>query len=301
MALDDVAARRAVDGLADRLGMSIEEAAEGVITIVNANMANAIRSRTVQKGIDPRDYALVAFGGAGPLHGAEVAAMLDIPEVIVPAYPGITSAVGLLTTDLRYDVIKTEFQVSTDVDRERLNADFEAMESELRRQFEADGIEVAQATFERFGDLRYVGQGYELRILVPDGALDEAAIELVFERFHERHRVEYGHFFADSPIEIVNARLTGVGPTPKINEPEAPVGGSLDEAGVKTANSVFRVKDGLREFETAIYRRDRLPADQPFEGPAVILQTDSTTVVPPGWSAAVDSRGNLLLTRGGPG
>ncbi len=301
MALDDAAARRAVDGLADRLGMSIEEAAEGVITIVNANMANAIRSRTVQKGIDPRDYALVAFGGAGPLHGAEVAAMLDIPEVIVPAYPGITSAVGLLTTDLRYDVIKTEFQVSTDVDRERLNADFEAMESELRRQFEADGIEVAQATFERFGDLRYVGQGYELRILVPDGALDEAAIESVFERFHERHRAEYGHFFADSPIEIVNARLTGVGSIPKINEPEAPVGGSLDEAGVKTANSVFRVKDGLREFETAIYRRDRLPADQPFEGPAVILQTDSTTVVPPGWSAAVDSRGNLLLTRGGLG
>ena len=108
MRLDPAAARRAVGGLAVRLGLGLEEAAEGILTIVNANMANAISSRTVQKGLDPRGFALVAFGGAGPLHGAEVARALGIPRVIVPAYPGITSAVGLLTTDLKYDAVRTE-------------------------------------------------------------------------------------------------------------------------------------------------------------------------------------------------
>ena len=113
MPLDAAAATRAVQALADELGMSAREAASGIVTIVNANMANAIRSRTVQKGIDPRDHALVAFGGAGPLHGAEVAMLLSVPEVIVPPYPGITSAVGLLTSDLKYETIRTAFQVST--------------------------------------------------------------------------------------------------------------------------------------------------------------------------------------------
>jgi N-methylhydantoinase A len=111
MQLDVDAAHQVISALAAELGLSLEEAAEGILTILNANMANAIRSRTVQKGIDPRDFSLVAFGGAGPMHGAEVAEQLQIPEVIIPPYPGITSAVGLLTTDLKYDLIKTEFQV----------------------------------------------------------------------------------------------------------------------------------------------------------------------------------------------
>src|SRR6516165_11082599 len=116
MRLDPAAARRAVSELADRLGLGLEEAAEGILTIVNANMANAISSRTVQKGLDPRGFALVAFGGAGPLHGAEVAHALGIPRVIVPAYPGITSAVGMLTTCLNYDAVRAEFQAGELVD-----------------------------------------------------------------------------------------------------------------------------------------------------------------------------------------
>ncbi len=121
----------------------MNETAEGVLTIINSNMANAIRSRTVQKGIDPRTFALVAFGGAGPLHGAEVAGMLGIPEVIVPPYPGITSAMGLLTTDIKYDAIRTQFQVSGAVDLARLNADCREMETELAAQFEADHIDAS--------------------------------------------------------------------------------------------------------------------------------------------------------------
>src|SRR6202022_1939371 len=131
MRLDSDSARRAVGYLARRLGLGLEEAAEGILTIVNANMANAISSRTVQKGLDPRGFALVAFGGAGPLHGADVARALGIPEIIVPAYPGITSAVGLLTTDLKYDAVRTVFQSGEAVDLARLNRDLAAMQAEL--------------------------------------------------------------------------------------------------------------------------------------------------------------------------
>src|SRR5271169_5155919 len=169
MLLEPVAARNAVSGLAERLGLGIEEAAEGILTIVSANMANAISSRTVQKGLDPRGFARVAFGGAGPLHGAEVARALGIPEVIVPAYPGITSAVGLLTTDLKYDAVRTEFQAGNTVDLDRLDTDLAGMQRELTRQLAADGIASDDAVFERAGDLRYVGQGYELRVAFSEG------------------------------------------------------------------------------------------------------------------------------------
>jgi len=297
MSLDADAAHAAVSGLADKLGMSAEEAAEGIVTILNANMANAIRARTVQKGIDPRDYALVAFGGAGPLHGAEVAAMLDIPEVIVPPFPGITSAVGLLTTDLKYDAIRTEFQVSGDVDFERMTRDFDEMEGELRAQFERDSVNQSTVGFERFGDLRYVGQGYELRVALAEGKVTEETVDAMFERFHKLHEAEYGHFFAESPIEIVNVRITGTGPTPKIDRPEPATGGSLGAALIKTDRTLFRVGDGLKEVETAFYRREALPVEEAFDGPAIVLQTDSTTVVPPDHSATADRHGNLIIRR----
>ena len=167
MKLDEAAAHRVVEELANELGLDKIEAAEGVLTVINSNMANAIRSRTVQKGVDPREFALVAFGGAGPLHGAEVAQMLSIPEVIVPPYPGITSAMGLLTTDLKYDAIRTQFQVSGKIDLNRLNADLFEMERRLGAQFAADHLDADKLSFVRDGDLRYVGQGYELKIPFP--------------------------------------------------------------------------------------------------------------------------------------
>ena len=218
MKLDEAAAHRAIEELADALGMNKLDAAEGVLTVINSNMANAIRSRTVQKGIDPREFALVAFGGAGPLHAVEVAAMLGFPEVIVPPYPGITSAMGLLTTDLKYDIIRTEFQVSGNVDLDRLNADMAAMELQLRKQFAADHLQSAGMSFMRDGDLRYVGQGYELKIPFPGGVIGETELEEIWRRFHEAHKREYGHFFAANPIEIVNVRVVGVGPYAEARE-----------------------------------------------------------------------------------
>jgi N-methylhydantoinase A len=299
MKLDEEAANRVIEKLANELGLGKLEAAEGVLTVINSNMANAIRSRTVQKGVDPREFALVAFGGAGPLHGAEVAQALGIPEVIVPPYPGITSAMGLLTTDLKYDAIRTQFQVSGKVDLNRLNADLFEMERRLAAQFAADHLDPDGLTFVRDGDLRYVGQGYELKIPFPGGVLKNADLERVWELFHQAHQREYGHHFTGNQIEIVNVRVSGIGAMPKIQKIKPAEGGSLKAARTRAGQCMFRVAGELKSFETVFYRRPLLPVEEKFSGPAVVLQKDSTTIVPPGWSAINDRGGNLILSVNG--
>lgn len=296
MGLDAAASRAVIADLATQLGMDELETAEGVLTILNANMANAIRSRTVQKGIDPRDFALLAMGGAGPLHGCEVAAMLQIPEVIVPPFPGITSAMGLLTADVKYDAIRTQFQVSSTCDLDRINTDFETMEAELASRFAEDGIDAKQVSFARFGDLRYVGQGYELKVPFSDEVLDDEGLCAVWKKFHNIHAAEYGHSFQESPIEVVNLRVTAIGNLPKL-EQMPPLGeGGLATAFLHKRACVFRVAGRLQSIETSVYRRDALPVDDAFQGPAILLQKDSTTVVPPNASARVHPSGSITIT-----
>ena len=210
-----------------------------------------------------------------------------------------TSAVGLLTTELRYDAVRTQFQVSGELDLDRLNGDLATVEAGIASQFEADGVARADVAFERSGDLRYVGQGYELRVPFPAGPIEPVEAEDLFRRFHEQHRTEYGHVFEASPVEIVNVRVAGVGRTPIIGAPPAPAGRSLDAARVRTGPGAFRAGDGrLAEVETAFLLRDRLPIGEEFSGPAVVLQRDSTTVVPPGSTALADDAGNLIITVG---
>ena len=298
MTLDVDAAQRVIGRLAEQVGLGEPEAAEGVVTILNSNMANAIRAQTIQRGLDPRGFSLVALGGAGPLHAAEVAAMLDIPKVIVPPHPGITSAAGLLTTDLKYDAVKTAFQTSASVDAAALNAGFAWLQDTLVAQFAADGFERGRIDLIRAGDLRYVGQGYELRVAFPDGPIDQTALAGVWQAFERQHRTEYGHVFADSPIEIVNIRLTGTATMPKIGRPPPLGAGALDAAELRVGSCSFRVDGSLARFDTPYYRRDAIPADCPIEGPAVVVQRDTTTVVPPGWTAAAKSNRNLILKHG---
>ena len=295
MPLDSSAARRVIEELATRLGLPVMEAAEGVVAVLNANMANAIRARTVQKGIDPRNYSLVAFGGAGPLHGVEVARLLGIPEVIVPPYPGINSAIGLLTTDLKYDIVRTAFLVSSALDLARMNSELADMERTLSAQLSADDVDINQTTFERSADARYVGQGYELRLPLATGELDEAGSAAMIGRFHELHRQEYGHHFEQSPVELVNLRVTAVAKVPRIGAPPTPQGGSLDAARIREDSAAFRVGNVLQSFPTAFYDRSRLPVGRPFQGPAIILQTDSTTVVPPDCSAVLEASGAIAI------
>jgi N-methylhydantoinase A len=172
------------------------------------------------------------------------------------------------------------------------------MEAGLAAQFDADHIDASQVGYERIGDLRYVGQGYELKIAIPGGMLGHEQMAGVWEAFHRAHAAEYGHAFHESPIEIVNVRVSGRGAMPKIAAMKAPQGGSLKEALIRTGPSVFRVKGELKSFDTPVYQRGKLPVGEAMHGPAIILQKDSTTVVPPGASASVHASGSILITLG---
>ena len=296
MKLDSDAAFGVIDALAERLGLERYEAADGVNTIMSANMANAIRSRTVQKGHDPRKFALVAFGGAGPMTGVAVARHLKIPEVVVPIYPGITSALGLLTTDLKYDFMQTEFMLAPDLDVEKLKQDLDTLEAQANEQLRRDGISEDRIRLSRSLDLRYLGQGYEMRIPLPRQALDTGPMNPVWEDFHERHRIEYGHSFPSNPIEIVNLRVTGAGLMPRLERPAFQNGsGDLNRALLKNAETYFRVDGTLQKLESAFYERSLLPLGAVVEGPAVILQHDSTTVLPPDSRAQVDETGDMIV------
>jgi len=295
MTLEMEAARRVIGRLAEKLGRTPEETAEGALTVLNANMANAIRSRTVQKGIDPRDFTLSGFGGAGPLHAAGVAGMLGVRRVLIPPHPGITSAMGLLTADLEYHALRTAFAVKGTVDHARLTGLFEDMEAELSDIFARDGVPPEKRRMLREGDLRYVGQGYELKVDFPDGPIDADALETVWRDFHDRHRAEYGHAFEAAPIEIVTVKLRGIGEVDKLGTPPEIAAGSPAEP-VGRGTCVFRVDDVLSSFDTPYYDRAALPVNAPIRGPAILLQTDSTTVVPPDWSFEVDRFGNVVMT-----
>ena len=246
------------------------EAAEGIVTIANANMSGAIRSRTVQKGHDPREFALVAFGGGGPMQAAEVAESLGIPEVIVPPYPGITSAMGLLTSDLKYDQMRTVFMTEGSIDNERLDRDLAAAAEELRGRLREDGVETAEIEVTAGLDCRYVGQGYELRVSLPEERFTPGALE----EFHRQHEQEYGHAFRD-PVEIVNLRVTAYGKRTRIEQLPASTNGGDPLLG--EGESVF----GRKAYPTALLRalappgrrvdrrrRHRLPARHDHRRPA---------------------------------
>ena len=166
----------------------------------------------------------------------------------------------------------------------------------MAARFEADRI--ADASFVRTGDLRYVGQGYELRVPLPEGEITAEALPGIWSAFHAAHAAEYGHSFEASPIEIVNARVSGIGRVPKLKTLARPAGGRLADARIRSGPGLFRIDGALRSVETTFYRRSALPVGEPFPGPAIILQTDSTTLVPPRASAAVDESGNIIITLG---
>jgi len=291
-------AHRAVETLAARLNRDVYEVAEGICTILASNMANAIRSRTIQKGFDPRDFTLVAFGGAGPMTALDVANMLKIPTVIVPFYPGITSALGLLTTDLKYDFVKTELLNSGEAPATRLHEDLAALKARALAQLVKDGIAPGQMRFAYAVDLRYAGQGYELRVPITEAVVGGSDWEPVWQSFHESHLAEYGHSFADLPIEIVTLRVTGRGIMPQL--PASMTMGNSQQARnarLKSGETYFRVGGVMQRFETEFFDRASLRPGTSIPGPAVFFQKDSTTVIPPGWLATVDDFLNIIITR----
>jgi len=173
------------------------------------------------------------------------------------------------------------------------------MQAGLAAQFDADHIPLAEVTFSRAGDFRYVGQGYELRVPLPDGEITQETLPQAWKAFHAAHEAEYGRAFEASTIEIVNVRVSGVGRVPKLRATKTPRSGSLEKAKIRVSPCLFRVSGELQSFETPFYRRSELPVEETFPGPAVILQTDSTTLVPPGATARVDWTGNIVIKLGG--
>jgi N-methylhydantoinase A/oxoprolinase/acetone carboxylase beta subunit len=292
--LDRDLAVQAVELIAEPLSLSVEEAALGIVRIVNENMAAAVRMKTVQRGLDPRECLLVALGGAGPLQAVELARILEIPEVLVPSFPGVTSAAGLLTSDLRYDVSRSHLRRLDLIDVAELEAGFRDGEHELRERLAADGCAEADVSIERAIDLRYHGQSHELKVPVPSGEVTAGMLAEVRVTFDNAHRAEFGHNFPELDVELVNARLTAVGRLPHLMHPEVS-GATLDDAHIGDVETAFAVDGRPEHITTPVYERELLPLETNVPGPAIIAQLDSTTLVPPGASVRRDTTGNLLV------
>jgi N-methylhydantoinase A/oxoprolinase/acetone carboxylase beta subunit len=297
MALRSDLARQSFEGVAEALGMSVEEASMGAIQIASSSMVQSIEENSVRKGYDPRDFALVAEGGAGPLFAASIAAEVGTPTVVVPPFPGVTAAMGLLATDTVYEFVATTYQRVSELDAAGLGSRFGELEEQASRQLEEDGIPADRRVIQRVADCRYLGQGYELRVDCPSGDIDAAWVEKVTADFHDAHQREYSRRFEESDIEIPNIRVRGVGVMPQLETPEADPGEESPEDALRHEREAwFRVDGELRQVQTRYYAREALKAGNRVEGPAVINQLDSTTVIPPGFTADVDRFGNIVIT-----
>ncbi|MEZ3115432.1 hydantoinase/oxoprolinase family protein [Halobaculum sp. MBLA0147] len=316
-ALDADAAdvRAAFEPLADELGQSVRETAAGVIEVANAATERALRVVSVERGHDPREFALVAYGGAGPLHAAALADRLDVPEVIVPRAAGVLSALGLLVSDVTYDYASSTVRPWADVSLATLRETFAGFEAEGREELAAAGHDDDAVEIERAADLRYVGQSFELRVPVPDPAgFDDATSyrETVAERFHTAHRRRYGHAEPSEPVELVTLRLRARG---VVEPPALAVGddgeaggadgaeadganGGGDDGGATAADAVRTTRgvvfDGT-ERDTPVYDRERLVPGVAFDGPAVVEGPESTIVVHPEQRARVDDHANVIV------
>lgn len=296
--LDFSAAGRSIaEKIARPLGLTQEDAAEGIITVANAAMTRAIRVISVQRGHDPREFTLVAFGGAGPLHAAALARELNIPHVIIPPYPGVTSALGMFFTDVRRDYVQTFLKPIAGCQAPELEQIYQNMEDIGKQEFLQEGFPPEEIYFLRSADLRYHGQSYELTLPVPAGPLTPGDLVILERSFHLAHQQEYASSREKTAVEIVALRLAALARLPKIN---------ISTAGRQAADgSPIPVGKQRRVFwagkfvSTAVYRRKDIPLEQKVEGPAVIEQADSTTLIWPGMSAWLDKWGNLLIdTRG---
>ncbi|PYO02611.1 MAG: methylhydantoinase [Candidatus Rokuibacteriota bacterium] len=299
MTIDDAGAARAIDDLVARpLGLKLEEAAWGIHQIVTTNMELATRVVSIERGRDPRALTLVAFGGSGPVHGCRLAQALGIPRVILPAAAGVTAAIGLLAAEVRFDVARTYVRRLDVVDAAVVSAMYEDMgrqATEVVRESSADGTVVVA----RSADARYVGQGYELTVPVPAGAIDAEKLSRVRRSFDEVYAARYGYANPSEPVEIVTWKLSATGQTSPITLRQAQFSeedaeGSRARKGTRRA--WFPETGGWTE--TPVYDRYRLTSGMSLRGPAIVEERESTTVLPPGVTARVDDYASLIVKVG---
>ena len=295
----DLAEKAIKEHIADPLGLSVTDAALGILKIINNNMALAINANSVAKGIDPRGFTLMGFGGAGPLHSVALAEMIQARDVISPIQPGITAAMGLLVTDLQYEYTRSVLQTLDDADDDaikRINTIVDELTAEANAQLEADGIEPAARRFKKIMECRYLGQGFELRADMPDGTLTQKNKQDIVESFFDVHKEAYGHAFRDQVTEGVTVRVVASAEVDQLTLPELAQGrrANPSEALMYSLDTIF---DDGKPTPTPRYDRSKMLKDDTVEGPAIVTQHNSTTIVPPGYTATVLAFGDMRIAR----
>jgi N-methylhydantoinase A len=294
MAIDQARAKAAIARLADQLGLGVMETAQGIISVVIANMAKAIRVISVERGYDPRDYVMLGFGGAGPIHAARLARELDIPRLVIPKYPGIMCALGLLLTDLRTNLSLTRLLPLDAKGAAGIEAGFAGLEERAQEWFAQEAIPEARRSLIRSIDMRYGGQGYELTVPCPADAIDDAALVRLRKEFERIHNQVYGYVAAEEPVQVTTLRVEAVGLVPKADLKAHPPTTAPAEAAITGHREVWLPETG-GFTDCPIYDRARLGPGHAVAGPAIIDQMDSTTLVLPGQTATVDAYLNLIL------
>lgn len=289
--LDFAAAETALEPLAAELDLAPERVALGIIDVANHNMAQALRLVSTDRGHDPRDSTLVAYGGAGPLHACELARALQIGQVLVPVYPGAFSAFGALLADTRFDYTQTHWMRMRYLDVGKLNELFGNVERRALDDFRREGFGEAPRLL-RSVDLRYVGQNWELSVALPGDELTEADFEKAALLFAAEHERFYGYSIPGEELELLAVNVAAVGSRHEIELPKIGAGTARDP--IDRRGVVFDASEG--RLDTAVYSRDDFPAAATIDGPAIVGQNDATTLIPPGSTAQVDDYGNLLIT-----
>lgn len=300
LSIDKSLAEKAIkEHIADPLGLSVTDAALGILKIINNNMALAINANSVAKGIDPRGFSLMGFGGAGPLHSVALGEMIQAKAVISPLQPGITAAMGLLVTDLKYEYTRSVLETLDNADDaalDKINTIVEELTAEADAQLDADGIPAEARTYQKIMECRYLGQGFELRAEMPNGKLSQDNKQEVIDSFFDVHKEAYGHAFRDQITEGVTLRVIASAQVDTLRLPDLEHGGREDPhaALMYTADTVF---DSGEPIPTPRYDREKLLAEDRVNGPSIITQHNSTTIVPPGYVATVLGHGDILITR----
>ena len=292
LTLDRERSVRLIEELALEVGATTEETALGIIRVVNANMERAIRTISLERGYDPRLFTLVPFGGAGPMHSCELAQELGIPRVLIPTHPGILSALGVAIADVVKDYSRTVMLRGGDVNQVRLDEEFHGMENQARAELRSEGLPGDRMTSRRYVDARYVGQSFELTIDYPSATRRTDLQRAIANSFYQAHLQRFGYADRNEAVEIVNLRLKLelAVEKPAIQVQEQ---GHHDAAQASIGEEQVVFNQG--PLPTALYDRDRLKPGNRISGPALLLQLDTTIVVPPGWAGTVDSFGNLVL------
>lgn len=293
MDIDKEASIRALtDRIATPLGQTPREAAAAILRIVNHSMAEALRIVSVERGHDPRQFGLIAFGGAGPLHAAALAEELDMPEVIIPPVPGGFSALGLVGSDVRRDYAQTLYADLATLDPSEAETIWQEMETDGRAMLEQTGIDASRWSVTRSAGLRYSRQAYELTVPYGGTEATRDGLDALARAFHDVHRQTYGHHNPDEPVHLMTLRLTVTGALPPL---ELRQHGTAGTDSLKGRRTVWFERTG--EVDCAIHDRARMQPDETLTGPAVIESYDSTIVVPPGWTARNDDRGCICMER----